>query len=46
MKRRNFVALASATTALAGTAYAQGTYPDKPITMVVPAPPGGGILGG
>ncbi len=42
MKRRNFVALASATTALAGTAYAQGTYPDKPITMVVPAPPGGG----
>ena len=45
MKRRNFVALASvatATTALAATARAQGTYPDKPITMVVPAPPGGG----
>ncbi len=43
--RRSFVALASvatATTALAGTARAQGTYPDKPITMVVPAPPGGG----
>lgn len=42
MKRRNFVALASATTALAGTAHAQGTWPDKPITVVVPAPPGGG----
>ena len=42
MKRRTFVALATATTALAGTAHAQGSYPDKPITMVVPAPPGGG----
>ena len=45
MKRRSFVALASvatATTALAGTARAQDNYPDKPITMVVPAPPGGG----
>jgi tripartite-type tricarboxylate transporter receptor subunit TctC len=42
MKRRSFVALASATTALAGAAHAQGTYPDRPITMVVPAPPGGG----
>ena len=44
MKRRNFVALSAsaATTALAATARAQGTYPDKPITMVVPAPPGGG----
>jgi tripartite-type tricarboxylate transporter receptor subunit TctC len=44
MKRRNFVALATATTALAASvpAFAQGTYPDKPITMVVPAPPGGG----
>lgn len=42
MKRRGFVALASATTALAGTAHAQGAYPDKPITMIVPAPPGGG----
>ena len=42
MKRRTFVALATATTALAGTARAQGSYPDKPITMVVPAPPGGG----
>ncbi|MDP3160780.1 MAG: tripartite tricarboxylate transporter substrate binding protein, partial [Reyranella sp.] len=45
MKRRNFVALATtglATTALAGTAFAQANYPDKPITMVIPAPPGGG----
>ncbi len=42
MKRRSFVALAATTTAFAGTAYAQGTYPDRPITMVVPAPPGGG----
>jgi tripartite-type tricarboxylate transporter receptor subunit TctC len=45
MKRRSFVALATtglATTALAGTAFAQANYPDKPITMVIPAPPGGG----
>ena len=47
MKRRSFVALATATgatTALAGAApaFAQANYPDKPITMVVPAPPGGG----
>ncbi len=42
MKRRSFVALAAATTAFAGTARAQGTWPDKPITIVVPAPPGGG----
>ena len=42
MKRRNFVAVATATTAFAGTARAQATWPDKPITMVVPAPPGGG----
>jgi tripartite-type tricarboxylate transporter receptor subunit TctC len=45
MKRRSFVALAA--TAFAGSArapaFAQGgTYPDKPISMVVPAPPGGG----
>src|SRR6185436_10797731 len=42
MRRRSFVALASAATAFAASARAQGTYPDKPITMVVPAPPGGG----
>ena len=46
MKRRSFVALATATTttalAGAGTAFAQANYPDKPITMVIPAPPGGG----
>jgi tripartite-type tricarboxylate transporter receptor subunit TctC len=39
MKRRAFVALS--TVALACPAVAQ-TYPDRPITMVVPAPPGGG----
>jgi len=42
MRRRGFLALASATTAFAASAHAQGIYPDKPITMVVPAPPGGG----
>ncbi len=49
LKRRSLMALATAagaTAALAGPAsapaFAQGTYPDKPITMVVPAPPGGG----
>lgn len=49
INRRSFVALATtglATTALAGTAsapaFAQANYPDRPITMVVPAPPGGG----
>lgn len=45
MKRRSFVALtgaaALASPALASLARAQ-TWPDKPITMVVPAPPGGG----
>jgi len=45
MKRRSLVAaplLALATTALAMPAWSQANYPDKPITMVVPAPPGGG----
>ncbi len=44
MKRRTFVALsgtALATPALVSPLRAQA-WPDKPITMVVPAPPGGG----
>jgi tripartite-type tricarboxylate transporter receptor subunit TctC len=41
MKRRSFVALTGAAV-LASPALAQTNYPDKPITMVVPAPPGGG----
>ena len=45
MLRRRFAALslgALAAPSLAGRAAAQGTWPDKPITMVLPAPPGGG----
>ena len=45
LPRRNFAALALATTALAlgasGTASAQGSYPSKPVTMVVPTAAGG-----
>ena len=33
--------LAAALLALAGAALAQGNWPDKPITMIVPFPPGG-----
>jgi tripartite-type tricarboxylate transporter receptor subunit TctC len=40
MQRRSFVALGLG--ALGLPAWAQAAYPDKPITMVVPAPPGGG----
>ena len=45
INRRSFVALAAATAATSsasGSAFAQANYPDKPITMVVPAPPAGG----
>jgi tripartite-type tricarboxylate transporter receptor subunit TctC len=38
MRRRAFTALALAS---ATAVFAQGTWPDKPITMVVPFPPGG-----
>lgn len=39
MNRR--VALAAATMLLAGTAWAQSAWPAKPITLIVPFPPGG-----
>ena len=45
MKRRSLVAaplFALAATAFTLPATAQDAYPDKPITMIVPAPPGGG----
>ena len=45
MQRRRFVVLSAsvlAGPALASRGWAQANYPDKPITMVVPAPPGGG----
>ncbi len=35
------LAVASAALVLAGIAAAQSSYPDKPITMIVPFPPGG-----
>jgi tripartite-type tricarboxylate transporter receptor subunit TctC len=38
MRRRAFTALALAS---ATAVFAQGTWPDKPITMIVPFPPGG-----
>ena len=44
MNRRHLLtrsAFASATIVLAGVAAAQSSYPDKPITMIVPFPPGG-----
>ena len=43
MNRRHLLALALAAVAAAPTphAIAQSTYPDKPITMIVPFPPGG-----
>ena len=37
MKRRIALALLAA----AGSAFAQGSWPDRPITMIVPFPPGG-----
>jgi tripartite-type tricarboxylate transporter receptor subunit TctC len=39
MQRRSLLALGAA--ALAGPALAQGTFPDRPVRVVVPFPPGG-----
>ncbi len=41
MHRRSFTATLAALAALPLTAAAQGSWPDKPITMIVPFPPGG-----
>ena len=44
MNRRHLLArfaAAGAALVLAGTAWSQSSYPDKPITMIVPFPPGG-----
>jgi tripartite-type tricarboxylate transporter receptor subunit TctC len=43
MKIRNWLTLAAAALAvsIAGTAAAQGSYPDRPIRLIVPFPPGG-----
>ncbi|MFO1082569.1 MAG: tripartite tricarboxylate transporter substrate binding protein [Reyranellaceae bacterium] len=45
MHRRSLLALGLSSlvpSSLVLPAHAQGSYPDRPITMVVPAPPGGG----
>ncbi len=40
MRRRQLL-LGSALLSVAGAAFSQGAYPDRPITMIVPFPPGG-----
>src|SRR5262249_3910077 len=42
MRRRNFLALGIAALAAPYGALAQAKYPDRPIRLVIPFPPGGG----
>ncbi len=46
MRRREFLALGSAAIAgrgLVRSAFAQSTYPERPIRLIIPFPPGGGF---
>src|SRR5205085_4815110 len=41
VKKASIVLVATALCAVSGLAHAQGSYPNRPITMVVPLPAGG-----